>query len=194
MPFFVEIPNVAVVPVKDPNSPITISEVESDFAPVHDVNAKTPTTHKRKSLGLRLMNPPSGRIPEGLVVLPLWFFVLVFLRRTMIVRTRRRAAQADGPGIFLTSLLGRLDTDFSGIILSYLPPPDRYFLRHRSSSAFVDRHVLARAFNIDIDVSFCMHAATEKEVESADCKQDNDDNGDRSHTTTRTFSHISSRN
>src|SRR5215475_7346818 len=82
MPFFVEIPNVAVVPVRDPNSPITISEVESDFAPVHDVNAKTPATHKRISQGLRLMNPPSGRIPEGLVVLPLWFFVLVFLFRT----------------------------------------------------------------------------------------------------------------
>src|SRR5262249_35617614 len=80
MPFFVEIPNVAVVPVKDPNSPITISDVESDFA-VHDVNVKTPTTHKRISQGLRFMNPPSGRIPEGLVVLPLWFFVLVFLCR-----------------------------------------------------------------------------------------------------------------
>jgi hypothetical protein len=98
------------------------------------------------------------------------------------VRTRRPAAQADSLRIFLTSLLGRLDTDFSGVILGYLPPPDRYLLRHRSSSAFVDRYVLARAFNIDIDVSFCMHAATEKEVESEDCKQDNDDNGDRSHS------------
>jgi hypothetical protein len=137
------------------------------------------------------MNPPSGRIPEGLVVLPLWFFVLVFLCRTMIVRTRRLAAQADSLRIFLTSLLGRLNTDFSGVILGYLPPPDWYFLRHRSSSAFVDRHVVARAPNIDIDVSVCMHAATEKEVEREDCKQDNDDNGDRSHTATRIFSHIS---
>src|SRR5262249_4548388 len=134
------------------------------------------------------------RIPEGLVVLPLWFFVLVFLCRTMIVRTPRRAAQADSLRIFLTRLLGRLNTDFSGVILGCLPPPDWYFLRHRASSAFVDRHVVARAFNIDINVSFCMYAATEKEVESEDCQQDNDDNGYRSHTTTRIFSHISSHN
>src|SRR5262249_6865099 len=89
MPFFVEIPNVAVVPVKDPNSPITISEVESDFAPVHDVNVKTPATHKRISQGLRLMNPPSGRIPEGLVVLPLWFFCSSFSVQDQTVPPQR---------------------------------------------------------------------------------------------------------
>jgi len=124
MPFFVEIPNVAVVPVKDPNSPITISEVESDFAPAHDVNAKTPAIHNRNSHPLRLMNPPSGRIPEGLVILPLWFFVLILPRWTKKGHTGRLAAQADGFRIFLTSLLGRFDTDFFCIILGYLPSPD----------------------------------------------------------------------
>src|SRR5262245_54276382 len=60
MPFLVEIPKVAVVPVNEPYSPITISETESDFAPVQDTNTRTPKKPKRSSHGLRLMNPPSG--------------------------------------------------------------------------------------------------------------------------------------
>src|SRR5262245_50926083 len=71
MPFFVEMPNVAVVPVSEPNSPMRISEFESVLAPVHDVHARTKDKPKRNNHGLRLMKPPSGRIPEGLVILPI---------------------------------------------------------------------------------------------------------------------------
>src|SRR5437870_10639536 len=89
IPFFVEMPNVAVVPVNDPNSPTIISdELESDRARVHAPQTRAPNKHKRSNHGLFFMNPPSGRIPEESVVLPLWFFVLILLRRTMIMRGR----------------------------------------------------------------------------------------------------------
>src|SRR5262245_46061780 len=80
MPFLVEMPNVAVVPVSDPNSPITISEFESVLAPVHDdIKARTPDKPKRRNHRLRLMKPPSGRIPEGLVILPIMVSCSYFL-------------------------------------------------------------------------------------------------------------------
>jgi len=47
-----------------------------------------------------------------------------------------------------------------------------------------------RPVDIDIDFTVGLYAATEKEVESKDCKQDNDDDGNRSNTTGRIFRHI----
>src|SRR5262247_3403386 len=77
MPFLVEMPKVAVVPVKDPNSPMTISlEPESDFAPVHDISAAAQTKHKTNTQGLRPMSPPSARIPEEPAV---WHYGFLFL-------------------------------------------------------------------------------------------------------------------
>src|ERR1051326_6303848 len=65
MPFFVEIPNVAVVPVNEPNSPTTISvEFEFELARVHEASAIAATQHNIISHGMRFMNPPCRRIPE----------------------------------------------------------------------------------------------------------------------------------
>jgi hypothetical protein len=55
IPFFVEMPNVAVSPVSEPNSPTTISdELESDLAPVQDVNNPAPIKHEMSSRSLRI--------------------------------------------------------------------------------------------------------------------------------------------
>ena len=49
---------------------------------------------------------------------------------------------------------------------------------------------MSGTFDIDIDVSFCVDAPAEKEVESKDCQQDNNDNGYGRHTATGVFRHI----
>src|SRR5262245_53320285 len=139
MPFLVEMPNVAVVPVSDPYSPTTISELESDFAPAQAVNASTLKKPKRSSHGLRVMNPPSARIPEGLAILPLWFFVLIFLCWTMVVRAGRLAAHPLGSGVLLSCLLVLLVLNLLRVIFSNLPFAYGNVLRHVCLTGYLFR-------------------------------------------------------
>jgi len=108
------------------------------------------------------------------------FFVLVFLRGTMIVRAGHFAAQTPGPGVFLTRLLWRFNPDLLGVILSYSGFSDGYFFGHRNTLAFIHRHLLARSFDVDVDISLGLHAAAKNEVESKKSNQDNDNDGDGS--------------
>src|SRR5262249_13754815 len=108
MPFLVEIPNVAVVPVNEPYSPITISETESDFAPVHDTNTRAPKKTKTSSHGLRLMNPPSGgylKVPQFSIMVFCSYFVVLDHGRARQPPCR---APAWSVVVLLTRLLWRL--------------------------------------------------------------------------------------
>src|SRR6516162_8626451 len=57
----------------------------------------------------------------------------------------------------------------------------------RSSLPWVDRYFMLWSMNVDVYFTVGVHAASEKEVESKDCKQDNDDDGNRSNATGRIF-------
>jgi hypothetical protein len=79
------------------------------------------------------MYPPSARIPEDSAVTPLWFFVLILLRRPMIMLAGYPHTGSLGPGVFLPRLFWRLDPHFLGEILGNFCPSDWYFFGHWNS-------------------------------------------------------------
>ena len=107
------------------------------------------------------------------------------------MRAGRLAAHPSGPWILLTCLLWRLESNFLRVVFSYLPSPCWYVFRQLSTSTLVYGQILARPLDIDVDVAFSVHTAREKELESEDRQQDNHNNGHRSYTATRIFSHFS---
>jgi hypothetical protein len=101
----------------------------------------------------------------------------------------RAAAWSVGP-LDAFALAARLELSLRSLQLFSFAEPVRFSTT--LTSPLVDRHILARPFDIDVDVVFSVYTAREKEVESEDRQQDNHNDGHRSHTATRIFSHISS--
>jgi hypothetical protein len=110
--------------------------------------------------------------------LPLWFFVLIRLRGTVVVRSTHTRPKALGSWIFLARFLRRLDPHLLRVIFGNLRSAGWNLLGHCILFLpFVDRQFVARLFYIDVDVVMGVHAAFEKKVEAEHCKQDNNHDG-----------------